>query len=115
MRKLVGWIIWAVFLMLGIPWLTVTFAGDAGMAICFFLFFAINPLFAIISGIYAGSNLKARWVLPSATVGLFLAGTWLFFDMGEPAFLMYGCVYLVIGVLSMLICDLLKRNRGSRT
>ena len=34
---------------------------------------------------------------------LFLAGSWLFFEMGEPAFWLYGGCYLLIGTVVMLI------------
>lgn len=43
MKKLIIWTISAMILMIGFPWLAVTFAGSAGMAICFLLFFALTP------------------------------------------------------------------------
>ena len=43
-RKLTSRLIESLFVMWGLPWLAVTFAGDAGMAVCFVLFFAINPI-----------------------------------------------------------------------
>ncbi len=37
--------------MLALPWLAVTFVkGDAGMAVCFLLFFAIDPLYSVAIG-----------------------------------------------------------------
>lgn len=110
MKKLIIWTILAMILMLGCPWLAVTFAGSAGMAVCFLLFFAINPLFAAICGIFAGGNIKQLWPLPIITAVLFLAGTWLFFDMGEPAFLLYAGCYLIIGVVAMLLSAFLRKK-----
>lgn len=41
-----------LILMIGCPWLAVTFAGTTGMAVCFVLFYAINPLFSVACGVY---------------------------------------------------------------
>ncbi len=92
----------AVMLML--PYLAVTFAsGDAGMAICFLLFFAVNPIYSVAVGFFASKYVKSLWSLPVISAVLFLAGTWILFDMGERAFIMYAAIYLVLGIASMLI------------
>ena len=40
--------------MFGFPWASVTFApGDAGMAICFVLFFGVNTTVSMFVGIFA--------------------------------------------------------------
>ena len=111
MKKLIIWTISALILMIGFPWLAVTFAGSAGMAICFILFFAVNPLYAALSGVFAGKNIRQLWVLPIITAGLFLAGAWLFFEMGETAFLLYCGCYLVIGIAAMLISAFLNERK----
>ena len=104
MKRFACWTLTAVVLMIGCPWLAVTFAGDTGMAIAFLLFFCINPIFSMMSGIFAGRCIKELWALPILVVALYLAGVWLFFDMGETAFLWYGACYFIIAVLTMLIC-----------
>ena len=53
-----------LILMIGCPWLAVTFAGTAGMTVCFLLFYAINPLFSIACGVFAGKNIKKLWGFP---------------------------------------------------
>ena len=111
MKKLIVWTICTFILMIGFPWLTVTFAGSAGMAICFLLFFAINPLYAAVCGAFAGKNIRQLWALPIITAGLFLAGTWLFFEMGETAFLLYCGCYLIIGIAAMLISAFLNERK----
>lgn len=84
---MIPWIIASAVIMLVFPWLAVTFVkGDGGMAVCFILFFALNPIYAIFAGAQAGKDVKRFWALPMITAILFLAGTWLHFDMGEPAF-----------------------------
>ena len=111
MKKLLTWTLLAIILMIGCPWLAVEFAGSAGMAVCFILFFAVNPLFSAVCGVFAGKDIKRLWALPIITAGLFLAGTWLFFEMKETAFLLYCCCYLIIGVIAMSISALVNKRK----
>lgn len=49
MKKIILWIIVSAAIMLALPWLAVTcIKGDGGMAACFILFFALNPIYAIL-------------------------------------------------------------------
>ena len=48
------WIAAAVAVMVGLPWLTIRFAGPAGMALCLILFFAVDPIFCAAAGVFAG-------------------------------------------------------------
>lgn len=80
MKKMIPWILATAVIMLVFPWLAVTFIkGDGGMAVCFILFFAVNPIYAICSGAYAGKDIKIFWTLPIIIALFFLLGTWLFF------------------------------------
>lgn len=76
--------------------------------------FGVNPLFSIFSGILAGSDVKKLWVLPIVTAGVFILGVWIFFDMGEPAFLLYSSAYLVIGIIAMLISGFIKEEENDK-
>lgn len=111
MKKLIGMIIAILFIMIVCPWLAVTFAGTAGMAVCFVLFYAIKPLFSIVCGVFAGKNIKKLWMLPIFNAGAFLVGTWLFFDMGEPAFLLYSGIYLIIGLCAILVTVWINKKK----
>ena len=43
----------AALVALLLPWLAVTLVrGDGGMAVCFLLFFAVNPVTAILLGVF---------------------------------------------------------------
>ncbi len=102
----------SALIMLLLPWCAVTFAkGDNGMAICFLLFFAVNPIAAICTGVFAGRQPKAAWFQPLLLPALFLLGTWILFDMGEPAFLLYAA-YLLLGYLAMAIAVALGKRKG---
>ena len=51
MKKIICWLAASVFLMIVMPWIAVTFVnGDAGMAVCLLLFFAVNPVFSVLLG-----------------------------------------------------------------
>ncbi len=114
-RKNLLWLAASAVVMLALPWLAVTFVkDDAGMAVCFLLFYAVNPIHSGIIGLLAGKDVKNFWFQPIIPAALFLAGTWIFFDPGETAFLIYGAVYLVLGIAAMLISMLLHK-RGEKT
>ena len=110
-KNIILWLVASAVVMLAFPWLAVTFVkGDAGMAVCFLLFFAVNPLYSVIIGAFAGKDVKHLWSLPVISAVLFLIGTWIFFDMGETAFILYAAVYLVIGIMAMLISMFIRKK-----
>lgn len=111
MKAVTGWILAAVLLMIGFPWLAVAFAGSNGMGVCFLLFFGVNPVFSVAAGIFSGKNIRKRWPIPMVVSGLFLIGVWLFFEMGEPAFLLYAGVYLLFGAAAMFLSALFTKLR----
>ena len=87
------------------------FPGWDAMGICFILFYAVNPLFSIVCGAFAGKNIRQLWALPMTTAGLFLVGVWIFFEMGEPAFLLYAAGYLIISIVTMFISAFVYKRR----
>ena len=110
-KNIILWLAASAVVMLAFPWLAVTFVkGDAGMAVCFLLFFAVNPLYSVIIGAFAGKDVKHLWSLPVISAVLFLIGTWIFFDMGETAFILYAAVYLIIGIMAMLISMFIRKK-----
>jgi len=59
---------------------------------------------------FAGKDVKHLWSLPVISAVLFLIGTWIFFDMGETAFILYAAVYLIIGIMAMLISMFIRKK-----
>lgn len=91
-------------LMIVLSLYTVEFIrSDAAMAICLILFFAVNPIAAMLTGIFTGRNIRSRWFQPLLLAMLFIAGTWIAFEMGEKDFLIYAAIYLILGYLSAMI------------
>ena len=111
MKKLLIWTGLVALLMIGGPWLALRLAGWNAMGACFLLFFGVNPLFSVVCGAAAGRELKRLWLLPVIVAALFLAGTWIFFEMGESAFLIYSGAYLVIGAVAMCVSALITRRK----
>lgn len=106
------WSAGAVFLLVLLPWLIVTLVrSDAGMAACFLLFYAIDPVYAIAAGMFAGKDPRRLWFLPLLTPLLFLAGTWLCFEPGEPAFVTYALMYFLLGGTTMFIFMIMTNGR----
>ena len=94
----------AALVALLLPWLTVTFVrGDGGMAVIFLLFFAVNPITAILLGVFSGGNVREAWFQPLLFAALFLMGAWMLFTMAEMAFALYAVIYLLLGYAAMLL------------
>ena len=104
----------AALVALLLPWLAVTLVkGDGGMAICFLLFFAVNPITAILLGIFSGGTIRAAWFYPLLFAALFLLGAWVIFAMAETAFVLYAVLYLLLGCAAMLLTwGAAKRKRS---
>ncbi|MCH5186638.1 MAG: hypothetical protein J1F64_11045 [Oscillospiraceae bacterium] len=110
-RNYIAWLILSAAVMLLLPAAAVAFVkSDAGMAVSILLFFAIDPIYSLIVGIFAGKDIKKMWSLPVISSVTFLLGAWLFFDMGEIAFIMYAGIYLAIGIIAMLLSGFVRKR-----
>ncbi len=79
MKKILWGLAVSALIMFALPWLAVTFVkGDGGMAVCFLLFFAVNPVHSVIMGVFAGKDTGTLWSLPVFSAAFFLAGVWVF-------------------------------------
>ncbi|MBQ1533885.1 MAG: hypothetical protein IIZ64_03595 [Erysipelotrichaceae bacterium] len=98
-------------LMIVLPLCTVRFIrNDAAMAVCLILFFAVNPIAAIMTGIFTGKNIYSRWFQPLLLPVLFITGVWIAFEMGEKDFLIYAAIYLILGYLSAIITVFINKK-----
>ncbi len=102
MKKTVTMLVISLVLLFVIPLLNVWFGGMNGMAICFLLFFMVNPIFFVLEGIFCSSTVKQHWWLPLASALIYLLSCWVLLDIGETAFLIYAGVYLAISAVCML-------------
>lgn len=101
-KKYLLWLAVSLFVMVGLPGLVLlTVQSDAGMAMLFILWFAINPVYALAVGALAGGDARRLWGLPFIPAGCFVAGAWLLLDFGDPAFFSYAAIYLAIGAAAM--------------
>lgn len=107
------WLAASAAIMLLLPWLSLTlFQANGDMGLILLLFFAVNPSFCALVGFCAGKNVRQRWPLILPAPVLYIAGAWLFLEMGEPAFFLYAAFYLAISVCAMLMRAGLRRLRG---
>ena len=111
MKKNIAALILIGVVMFGLPWAAVTFApGDAGMAVCFVLFFGVNSLCSLYVGIYSGLDIRHRWYFPVLNAAAFLLGVWTVFDWGNPDFYGFAVAYLVISLITMPVTVFVVRN-----
>ena len=111
-RSVILWLAVSAVIMFALPWLAVTFVkGDAGMAVCFMLFYAVNPIYSIVIGAFAGREIKHLFSLPLISSIMYLLGVWMFFDLGERAFILYAVIYLILGMLAMLVSMFIARMK----
>lgn len=114
-RNMIIWLVVSATVMLALPWLAVTFIkSDAGMAVCFLLFFMVDPIYSVMTGVLAGKDIRHLWSLPVILAVLFLAGAWIFFDMGKTAFILYAAVYLALGTAATLLSLCIRKKRTSK-
>lgn len=111
MKKNIKWMGLSLVILFVLPLLSAKFAGPSGMALCFIMFFAINPIFFVAQGIASGKEIKKHWFIPLVSALIYLISMWLVFDMGETAFILYSGIYLAIGVAVMLITFALKHTK----
>ena len=103
MKKSIKWVILSFIVLFILPFLAAKFAGSSGMALCYIMFFAVNPIFFIAEGIAAGNCIKKYWFMPLDSALIYILSMWIVFDMGESAFLLYAGTYFAIGTIVMLI------------
>lgn len=108
------WLAVSAAIMLLLPWAAVTFVNsNAGMAVTLLLFFVIDPIYAVVAGVFAGRTIRRLWSMPFIVAILFLLGAWIFFGIGERAFAIYAGVYLVIGIVSTFVsARILTKKHG---
>ena len=106
------WTLVSLVLFIGLPWLIITVIhSDAAMAACLLLFYAIDPVLAITAGMFAGKNPRQLWFLPLLIPVLFLLGSWLCFDFGQPDFISYALMYLLLGGTTMFVFLIMTNGR----
>ena len=77
-------------------------SSDAGMALCFILFFAVNPLMVIALSVMAGTGLRRLWWIPLlAAVLVPVFFSIIVMDLVKDLFI-YSALYLAVGLLAMI-------------
>ncbi|WP_246867057.1 hypothetical protein [Parabacteroides distasonis] len=109
-NEYIYWLCITVAGMFILPFAIAHFVSECiGMALCMILFLVLNPAYLIVLGTICGRNIRQMWNLPLIATVMFLAGTWLFFDIKEVWFLIYAAIYLVLGWIAMFVSKYVKR------
>jgi hypothetical protein len=104
----------SLIMMFILPLLLIAFVkhSDAGMAICFLLFFVINPLYALFVGAFAGNHIKVLWSQPILSSLLFFLGVRLALEMDIGTCTLFASVYLALGLLAMGLSWLIRKIKN---
>lgn len=113
--KWLSWLMTVVLITIGGPMIAFAVDAHATMLIFMVLFFVLDPLCALYSGIFAGGNVKKRWPLPLVTVALFVLGAWWLLSMDTQGLLVYGGIYLAIGYAAMGACAAILDKKNKNT
>ncbi len=90
--------------MLVLPWLTaIPIRADTAWILCLLLFFCVDPLCAIFTGVTAGKHLRKLWWIPLLTAAAFPIGVWIRFVSIVTEFLIYAMIYFVLGTAAMFV------------
>ena len=90
--------------MLVLPWLTaIPIRADTAWILCLLLFFCVDPLCAIFTGVTAGKHIRKLWWVPLLNAAAFPAGVWIRFASVVIEFLLYAAIYFVLGTAAMLL------------
>ena len=98
------WLCVSIAVMFLLPFGVARCASEcAGMALCMLLFFVVNPAYSIVLGLRCGRDFRRMWYMPRVSSVAFLVGSWVFFDIREPWFVVYAAVYFVLGMVAAAI------------
>ncbi len=114
MKKNICWTVASIGVLFVLPLLAANFAGQSGMALCFILFYAVNPVLFVLQGISLGKTFKKSFFIPLVSSVIYLISMWLVFDMGETDFIIYSAVYFVVGTVVMAITGVVNYFVESR-
>lgn len=110
-KKIIGYLALTAAVMILLPWMTVkTVQSDAGFAVVLILLFGVDPVWCAAAGAWAGKDLQHLWPVPLLSAALFVAGTWICFEPGETIFLLYGGIYLGMGLTAMAASRILQKR-----
>lgn len=112
-KSLIRSLIAIAIVMVVLPVAILFTPADTGMTLCMILFLAINPVFFLGLGIYAGEQVQEIWFVPLIAAGIYLVLSWLMFGL-VAAFLLYAAFYLVLGYGAMGIRWLIAKKTEKR-
>lgn len=106
-QKIAAWLAVSVILLLALPWAAVTYAPrQAGMLVCLLFLYAVNPIYFLWTGVWAGRRMEDyRNSLKMVVLGdlLYAVGAGWIWEMGSFTG-GYALTYLLLGCLAVGFC-----------
>ena len=115
MKKLFPALILPLLLIFLPSLLTRLFAGTAGMAICFILFLAVNPVYFALLGIFCSRSVKTRWYLPPVSALIYVLTMCVVFTFTETAWYYYAAIYLFISLAVGAASAIIRKIKTKET
>ena len=112
MKKVLYAVLLSLFVLFFPALLAVLFAGTNGMAICFILFFAVNPVYFAALGYFCSLSFKTRWYLPILSAVVYVLSMIVLFDPTETAWYIYAGLYLFISLAVGVTAALVKKSKS---
>ena len=107
------WLFIAICILIILPIIVANVVpSDAGMMASIVLFMVINPIFALITGIFSGKRRRERSGLPLFFVFFYVMGTWISFEWGSTQFFGYALAYFAISFVAMLISSYITDKKS---
>lgn len=89
--------------------------ADALMPFAFLFLYVMAPVWSLVAGVWASSDVHRMWSLPLISAGLAVLGCWTAFSWGNTDFLILAAIYAAIGYGTMGIAFLIQKRRRTRT
>lgn len=101
-KSTIIWLAITAIAMPALPWVATVLPKEMSFPALILLFFTVNPVYSLGSGIFAGFEWRERWWAPLAVAALFLCGVWVFIAPLELDFLIYAAIYAVFAAVAMV-------------
>ena len=102
----------SILIMILMPYMNVTFSSnDTGMLIFIVSLLILNPIWAIVTGLVAGQQIRLCWYFPFLMDLFFIIGYMKIFRRDYNSYLFYIGLYTAIALLTMGITVAVKKFR----
>lgn len=107
-KKLIIWIACATLILIVLPGVMKVLPRDFSFIMSVLLFYTINPVFSLVSGIFAGCDTKSCWWVCLAVGAIFILGSWVFIAPINTDFIVYSIFYILVASVAMIFTHAIR-------